>query len=125
MTLVEVLVSGSIVLGAATGSLGIWARTAHSSHSAQQLLAEQRAADGPLLAVQAELQALAAGQRDGSAPMPAEGCLAPTAPAGLTLTANAAAQTLTATAESGDGQPRTRVFDLAVYGLCAPAGGQP
>ena len=135
MNLVEVLVAGSIVLGSLTGSLGIWARTAHSSHDAGQLLSQQRQADEQLLAVQARLQALAAGRRDGSVAVPDDGCVehgvqsgAQSDPAGdpevaLTLTGDPAAQTLTATVQVGEEHSRSRMFDLAVYGLCAPAGG--
>ncbi len=71
MNLVEVLVASSLVLGSATGSLGIWARTVHSSHDAAALLRQQRQADEQLLAVQAQLQALAAEQRASGAPVPA------------------------------------------------------
>ncbi|MGL6133315.1 MAG: hypothetical protein ACRC1L_03885 [Prochlorococcaceae cyanobacterium] len=128
MNLVEVLVAGSIVLGSLTGSLGIWARTAHSSHDAGQLLSQQRQADEQLLAVQARLQALAAARRDGSVAVPDHGCVEhgaqSDAEVALTLTGDPAAQTLTATARIGDDHSRTRVFDLAVYGLCAPAGGE-
>jgi len=131
MNLVDVLVAGSIVLGSATGSLGIWARTVHSSHDAGHLLAEQRAADAQLLAVQARLQALAAQRRDGSLAAPDHGCLEPTGftdpsaeqGAALTLEHDPAAHTLTATVAVGQDSDRSRVFDLAVYGLCAPAGG--
>ena len=147
MNLVDVLVAGSLVLGSLTGSLGIWARTAHSSHDAGQLLSQQRQADEQLLAVQARLQALAAERRryledkaaredDGdleAEPAPApDDCPEVSVPEGsggpgdagtLTLTGDTAAQTLTATARIDEEHSRSRVFDLAVYGLCAPAGG--
>lgn len=143
MNLVEVLVAGSIVLGSATGSLGIWARTAHSSHDAEQLLAEQRAADAQLLAVQARLQALAAERRgylDDKAAREADGhleaepapddCPEVSVPAGsgrpgdagtLTLEHDPHHHTLTATVTAGEHHSRTRVFHLAAYGLCTGA----
>jgi hypothetical protein len=146
MNLVEVLVAGSIVLGSAAGSVGIWANTAQATRGAEDLLAQRQLADAQLLAVQARLQALAAGRRDGSIPAPDEGCLALTdlpdpaaerngalseglsdgqgdAEAALTLRNDATGQTLTATVQVGEEHLRARVFDLAVYGLCAPAGG--
>ncbi|MCP9926352.1 hypothetical protein [Cyanobium sp. CH-040] len=137
MNLVEVLVAGSLVLGSATGSLGIWARSAHSSLDADQLLRQQREADAALLAVQARLQALAArqpaagGPAPATCPQPAELLPAPSprdaAAAGadpeLALVADGSGRIVTATVQAGEGQPRTRRFDLAVYGLCAPAGG--
>jgi hypothetical protein len=150
MNLVEVLVAGSIVLGTAAGSLGIWANTAQATRGAEDLLAQRQLADAQLLAVQAGLQALAAARRDGSLLAPDEGCLALTdlpdpaterngalseglsqdlsdgqgdAEAALTLTGDPAAQTLTATVQVGEEHSRSRVFDLAVYGLCAPAAG--
>jgi hypothetical protein len=145
MNLVEVLVAGSIVLGSATGSLGIWARTAHSSHDAGQLLAEQRAADAQLLAVQARLQALAAERRgylDDKAAREADGdleaeaepapddCPEVSVPEGsggpgdagtLTLEHDPDHHTLTATVTAGEHHSRTRVFHLAAYGLCTGA----
>ncbi len=51
--------------------LGIWARTVHSSHDAAALLRQQRQADEQLLAVEAQLQALAAERRASGAPVPA------------------------------------------------------
>jgi hypothetical protein len=134
MNLVEVLVAGSLVLGSATASLGIWARTAHSSHDADQLLLEQRAADAALLAVQARLQALAAEQRATGAPAPAtcpelstlqtpEDAASAGGDSGLTLAVDGSGRIVTATAQAGEEHTRTRSFDLAVYGLCDAAGG--
>ncbi|MEO1002666.1 MAG: hypothetical protein AAFX65_06085 [Cyanobacteria bacterium J06638_7] len=131
MNLVEVLVAASLVAGSATGSLGIWGLTAHSSHDAGELLRQQLQADEQLLAVQARLQALAVQVREGTVVVPAAGCLQlgsqplaqGDAGVGLSLSGDPAAQTLTATAQFGEDHSRTRVFDLTVYGLCAAAGG--
>ncbi|MGB5134996.1 MAG: hypothetical protein WBN89_07470 [Prochlorococcaceae cyanobacterium] len=125
MNLVEVLVAGSLVLGSATGSLGIWARTAHSSHDAGQLLQQQRAADAALLTVQARLQTLAAQRRETPGPVP-DVCPQPAELLpGLTLAVDGSGRIVTATAAAGGEHTRTRRFDLAVYGLCTSAGGQP
>jgi hypothetical protein len=133
MNLVEVLVAGSLVLGAATGSLGTWAHTVQATRHSETLLAQQRAADARLLAVQARLQALAAERRAGNAPVPAfcpglPELLPPgEAPAGaagageLTHQSELSGTILRVAVAFADGQRRERVFDLAAYGLCGGA----
>ncbi|TVS02645.1 MAG: hypothetical protein EA413_11755 [Cyanobium sp. PLM2.Bin73] len=128
MNLVEVLVAGSLVLGSATGSLGIWANTARATRGAEDLLAQQRAADARLLAVQARLQALAAERRQGA--VAGEEVQACPAVQELGLEAadvilDATGPILTVTVQVDERHRRTRVFDLAVYGLCPAAGGAP
>ncbi len=112
MNLVEVLVASCLVLGSATGSLGIWARTVHSSHEAAALLRQQRQADEQLLAVQAQLQALAAEQRASGAPVPA------VCPDLTGLGVEGSGPIVSVSVETGADQRRQRVFDLAAYGLC-------
>ncbi|MEX1317319.1 MAG: hypothetical protein AB1Z22_09370 [Synechococcaceae cyanobacterium] len=130
MNLVEVLVAGSLVLGSGTASLGIWARTAQATHSAEDLQAQQRAADARLLAVQARLQALAAERRAGNEPVPAfcPGLPELLPPAGtaaaageVTEESELSGEILRVAVAFADGQRRERVFDLAAYGLCGGA----
>jgi len=129
MNLVEVLVAGSLVLGSATASLGIWARTAQATHSAEDLLVQQRAADARLLAVQARLQALAAERRGGTEPVPAfcpglPELLPPQEAAGgggFTEDSELSGEILRVAVAFADGQRRERVFDLVAYGLCGGA----
>jgi hypothetical protein len=134
MNLVELLVASSLVLGTATGSLGIWARTAQATHDTALRLRQERQADEQLLAVQARLQSLAAERRAAAgASEPLPGCpglaaLLPAVPvpgadptAALDLQLDAAGEILTARVADAHGYQRERVFDLVVYGLCAGA----
>lgn len=134
MNLVELLVASSLLLGSATGSLGIWARTAQATHDTALRLRQELQADEQLLAVQARLQSLAAERRTASELLePPPGCpglaeLQPAAPvpgadsgATVDLQLDAAGEILTARAAAAAGYQRERVFDLVVYGLCTRA----
>lgn len=131
MNLAELLVASTLLLGTASGSLGIWARTAQAAHDAELLLRRQRQADERLLAVQGRLESLAAEQRASNAPVPI-GCpglavlqplAAPAAEPGaeLALAFDASGEILSASVATAEGLRRERQFDLVVYGLCMGA----